>query len=635
MTDTTTANDVLIRLNDLWGLSATTGWDEVGPRVLRAVGERPDGQTVSRTAFVEMAAGHERFRAELSAALHVDSVLPEVLIAQAGILAKAVDTAAERADGYEQTARVMNAERLRLHGLAARLLSQFEHGHTTHPGEPCKQPGHTPIRMIEGWREELNRPLPDESEVSTPAGGWLFALSPDRRRIAFYEPDNAPWFIPYLSGKGRFVDRSEIEDWTIFTPGRDRVLPARKPAPVEEDASSKYVKLDPQDVSPALPDGVFLFGSVLGDELDAALDTWAAERLTAHAPQTVWWAEDEKDHVDPQQVVVDRFGELWKPALHEVAYECVSRRGLFQPSWWGLLSENGPLLAGEPFTLNPPVGWMNRVQEVLSYQGLQNDMMFKTSAALSNLVRSWVGTHARDADEGQPPGAHWGPRWEPPPVASTKDEPWPMRTSTVGASEVHTKDLVTGHDHTEWSSPDGRWSVHIVPADMEFTKARDAGLDAIRANLEEADSVYFDPEFPRPVAEVAIEYLEYHRRNAAQANELVSRVHEALDEHGYGGSRGVIVDTVRTALGATLEARAQAARASLDLTAARRQCACRTSTRDELLYATTGFLIGLRDVTAETLSASVSTDDLKTLRTHLGHAQDKAIDALVIQARKG
>jgi hypothetical protein len=209
-----------------------------------------------------------------------------------------------------------------------------------------------------------------------------------------------------------------------------------------------------------------------------------------------------------------------------------------------------------------------------------------------------------------------------------------MRTSTVGASEVHTKDLVTGHDHTEWASPDGRWAVHIVPADVEFTGARDAGLEALRRHLEEVDTVYFDPASPRPVAEVAIEYLDYHRRNAEQANAKLSELHALLDEHGFGGSRGVIVDTVRTALEATRQAREEAARKGLDLVAARRLCACRTTTRDELLYATTGFLIGLRDVTAETLSTSVSADELKTLRAYLGHAQDKAIDALVIQAGK-
>lgn len=531
-------------------------------------------ETVTREAFEELEAGHLRFRRELAEALHSPSVDPAVLIQMGGTWWQATQDASARADGFEETARLMHDERKRLHALASTVVGLFANGHPTHPGEPCRQPGHTAQRTIDGWRAELDKPVPDASVMGSSASGWRFALSPSRSQVAFYDPGNGPWFVPRLSGAGSFRGPSEMVGWTIFTPGGERILPT--PKPVEEPA-----------------------------------------------PQKVWTLESPADREnDPRVAVIDVGGSLWTPR-DGGKYACTTTPSMLHRTWLRLL-ELGPLLAAEPFTLSPPVGWMNRVDDLLRYHMTPLEDQRALSTAFGHMLRSWVGDWAREHCPEDPPPEVWGLRSAraieedlgpgsaddsesayptltvgtfPPGEHTTfiqrdsarfawylggcEDCEWttsgsesnvkvwtaeheeepdrprtvdvitapPVEVSTVGVSETSSELLVTGHEHAEWLSPDGRWAVHIVPADAEFAKARDAGLEALREHLEEVDTIYFDPDSPRSVTDVAIEYLKYHRESANKSQAVLTRIHSLVNTAGYSGVRGDLAETVGTVLG--------------------------------------------------------------------------------------
>lgn len=64
----------------------------------------------------------------------------------------------------------------------------------------------------------------------------------------------------------------------------------------------------------------------------------------------------------------------------------------------------------QPFALNPPRGWMNRVDELLVHHGATDRHGSHLGEALANLIRSWWGEpgDVENRDGYRP--EHWGPR---------------------------------------------------------------------------------------------------------------------------------------------------------------------------------------------------------------------------------
>lgn len=63
-----------------------------------------------------------------------------------------------------------------------------------------------------------------------------------------------------------------------------------------------------------------------------------------------------------------------------------------------------------PFTLNPPMGWMNRIDEMLIHHGAVDHHRSHLGEALANLIRSWWGEPAEVSGRSAPRPEYWGPR---------------------------------------------------------------------------------------------------------------------------------------------------------------------------------------------------------------------------------
>jgi hypothetical protein len=76
-----------------------------------------------------------------------------------------------------------------------------------------------------------------------------------------------------------------------------------------------------------------------------------------------------------------------------------------------LATHTGPAKSDEEFTLLPPVGWMNRIDDLLMHHGATDHHGSNLGEALGNLIRSWDSKNdPRNPNTGEYPVEHWGPR---------------------------------------------------------------------------------------------------------------------------------------------------------------------------------------------------------------------------------
>lgn len=125
--------------------------------------------------------------------------------------------------------------------------------------------------------------------------------------------------------------------------------------------------------------------------------------------QRVWYYASEPDAMpdNPECAVVSPNGILWKWDADREEYVAWYAPGGVR-DWTGLLKQYGSVVEAVAW-FTPPVGWGNRIDEVLHFHGLRDEDYRNLSFALGNLIRSWIGSWAHDTDHA-PDGSYWGPR---------------------------------------------------------------------------------------------------------------------------------------------------------------------------------------------------------------------------------
>lgn len=169
------------------------------------------------------------------------------------------------------------------------------------------------------------------------------------------------------------------------------------------DTTASQVEFD------ALPEAVGYANGLEDGRTDAGRRLVKMLEAGGAKPQRVWYHDNEPDAVpaNPRTTVVCTNGILWKWEDHRQEYVAWYAPGGLR-TWSALLKQSGVVLeAVDWFT--PPVGWANRIDEVLWFHGLRDEPYRNLSFALANLVRSWIGSWAHDADHA-PGGEWWGPR---------------------------------------------------------------------------------------------------------------------------------------------------------------------------------------------------------------------------------
>lgn len=224
------------RLAQGLGLAPDASWEELHEKVTMWNADR-SSLIALRSAYDALeleydglALQYDGFRTRVAQVVGTPNNSVQAVLAQVRELEDALREAAARAAGYEDRCGILDAERLRLRKIASALLGRFENGQKVHPGYEGRSGGNMSTTEIAGIREMINQGVPSDT-VPMAAMGWRFAVSPDGRRFASYDPGNGPWFI-HQGGPGEFVTDAELDGWTVFTPGSTAVWPTPVAAPV-------------------------------------------------------------------------------------------------------------------------------------------------------------------------------------------------------------------------------------------------------------------------------------------------------------------------------------------------------------------------------------------------------------------